>query len=238
MNGNVEQVVQEYINQRRVFSGDKNNLEASLEKFWGSLTDRFKNYPYAERFLIEQKGVWHKSRVLSLNQMGLEKNSFDYATLFLELLMPCNNKHQALKEVLKRWYKQTTIILAGVQQIKIFEDEGVKKESYPVGVVSGNGQLLEFNLPLGKNTGYAHKITSLDQEFMTYYRRKAEAYWCLQAGLWPYMYTPVELLRNEKIIGSCCEVFYTGVSDFMLCMTKTLMNTEIALVHHGRNWLC
>jgi len=237
MNGNFEQVMQEYINQRRVFSGDKNNLEASLENFWGSLKDRFRSYPYAERFLMEQKSVWHKSRVLSLNQMGVKRNSYDYATLFLELLMPCNNKHQALKEVLDKWYKQTSIILAGVQQIKIFEDEGVRKESYPMGVVSGNGQLLEFNLSLEK-TREAYKIIPSDREFMTYYRRKAEAYWCLQAGLWPYTYKPVEISRNEKIIGSCCEVFYTGVSDFLLSMTKTLMNTESMIVHHGRNWLC
>ena len=232
-----EQLIQRYINHRRAYSNNQKNLEESLEKFWASLESRFKAYPNAKRFLMDQKDMWHKNRLLSLKQMGLEKTEYECATLFLELLTPNNDKQKALKRVLKEWYEQTTIILGAVSRIKVAEDGGVRNNSYPVGVVSGDGQLLEFSLSAEK-TREAYKIVQSDKEFITYYRRKAEAYWCLQSGLWPYTYKPAELQSHERLMGSPCEVFYTGVSDFLLCMTETLKNTEIVLMHHGENWFC
>jgi len=229
-----ERIVQEYLNHRRSFSRQPGFLLDSLDKTLEDMHAKFKLYPLAEKFLTEQKTNWYEARILSLKQIGMENSAYQYANFFLKHLSSKNEKQARLKKTLETWFNQSSQIIGGIQRIKITEDDYQQKTNHlPTGIVLSDGSImecpsLESSLKPSLKNIYG-TISEIDKEFLTYYRQKAECFWRIQTGLWPYIHQPIELSPREPIQGSSCEVFYTGVSDFMLSMIRWIAGTESVL---------
>ncbi|MBN2052661.1 hypothetical protein JW756_04105 [Candidatus Woesearchaeota archaeon] len=235
-------IIHKYLNHRKAFHRDKESLIQEINKFFSEdAPAAFKDCPFAEKFLIEQKTKWYEARVLSLKQMGLVENTaYAYAHFFLKNLKPepDNYKHLELTKLLETWFEQSCQVVRGVQRIVLAEESYFKRiNGLPIGVILADGSTkehrslessVESSVELSLRPIYG-RVTEEDKEFLMHYRRKAECFW-RRGGLWPYLEPPSELNPlSQPIEGSKYEVFYTGVSDFLLSMIRLIAGAESLL---------
>lgn len=226
----LEHFIQAYYAKREAEMDNLKSLPGRIMKTRINL----ENYPAAKSFLDEQKELWHPlalkrlkpridkeakyNKLISKDSGSKLKDNpkhFLYAKeFFLELApdpylpLDIQVKQQNLIHVLENWYENTLPIVVGVSAV--------------TALLRNQQPLVIMDLNQADNLGPGRLESSLeDERFIQDYRLMTEMKYNNYAGLYRYLIKPVE---NDY-----SDVFYSGVSDFMLCVLDGIKDLEINL---------
>jgi len=178
-----------YYDAKDAFIKNHPNLDDALQN-----AERFLGeLPEAKAFLSTQKDFWHKLSLIGLHRQNRFGSHFENAGYFLYQVEANNDKQKDLLYDLSEYY------------------EIARK------VGTGGEAVSEFIRQKGHNISWIEE-TAHDQSFLSNYRKNAELYWLMYAGLWPHRIPPEDAKTGK--------MFYSGVSDFMLCMIDGISQIE------------
>jgi len=223
-----DEEVMHYLNARRTFSRDRNNLEDELENNLISLESVLDNLPDARKFLGEEETIWYGHQLKVLQKKGILKDNLGYALIFQNTIRPVNQNQKELKENLGILYYNQYQFYKGLYKIRKSDEELIKKRTLAVEATPSEEENERISDRLMSNVPPGIKITQADADFLDYYRKVTEYQRCIFAGLHPYKESTVELMQNI--------VFYTGVSSFMLALKSSIQDSEKMVKAHLGRW--
>jgi hypothetical protein len=189
-------------------------LIKSIPQQWEQTKINLNQYPEARTFLHNEKNVIHQASLAGLYRLNLGGRHLDNAGQFLNSLQPrnesaeVNDKQAALIDDLTDWYEKCRGVSVGVNAIiKLIKKEKPEPAMSEEELKARGRSWLES--------------TAEDEKFLGAYRLHATVKWYNYAGLWPYVVEPKE--------GPESEYFYSGVSDFTLCMIDGITELERSL---------
>jgi hypothetical protein len=220
--------VMHYLNARRTFSRNRESLEEELEEYRTHLESILESLPQIRRFLSEEEKVVYNLQLEALQKRKEKMGNIGYAMLFYDQLQPLTEEQAELKENMGTLYINQICISKGIRRIM---DEERRIMQTRLGCIAAHESEDETNKRIDKlvaNFRDKSFITSIDSDYLDYYKKKIEYMRCGFAGVDPY----------EELFGSP-EVhlpFYRGVSSFMLSLKCSIEDCERLVNNHLGKW--